>query len=122
MAARSRLISDLLTWHSVKMPGLPVNCPGDTAVASGFPTAAVTRAGCSPPEASALSTKLTRTADGVVIETAGTEVEVVLREWPMPTVRGRQRGIRMRMICPYCEASRDALHWIDGAWCCRGAS
>jgi hypothetical protein len=70
--------------------------------------------------ASALSTKLTRTADGVVIETAGTEVEVVLREWPMPTVRGRRRGIRMRMICPHCEASRDALHWIDGEWRCRG--
>jgi hypothetical protein len=65
-------------------------------------------------------TRLTRTGDGVVIETGGTEVEVVLREWPMPTVRGRQRGIRTRMICPRCEASRDALHWIDGVWGCRG--
>jgi hypothetical protein len=57
-----------------------------------------------------------------VISMAGVEVEVALREWPMPTVRGRQRGIRTRMICPRCEASRDALHWVDGVWCCRGAS
>jgi hypothetical protein len=55
----------------------------------------------------------------IVISTAGVEVEVALREWPMPTVRWRQRGIRTRMICPRCEASRDALHWI-GEWGCRG--
>jgi hypothetical protein len=24
------------------------------------------------------------------------------------------------MICPRCEASRDALHWINGEWGCRG--
>jgi hypothetical protein len=58
-------------------------------------------------------------ADRIVIETGSTSTEVVLREWPMPTVRGRQRGIRTRMICPRCEASRDALHWI-GEWGCRG--
>src|SRR5215471_17066532 len=45
--------------------------------------------------AHALSTRVTRTAaDRLVISTAGVEVEVVLREWPMPTVRWRQRGIR----------------------------
>jgi hypothetical protein len=38
----------------------------------------------------------------------------------MPTVRGRRRGIRTRMICPRCEASRDALHWFGGEWGCRG--
>jgi hypothetical protein len=47
----------------------------------------------------------------VVISTDGTEVEVVLREWPMPTVKFRQRGIRWRFACPECDASRDALHW-----------
>jgi hypothetical protein len=55
-----------------------------------------------------------------VIEAAGVVVEVALREWPMPTVRWRQRGIRSRFVCPRCEASRDALHWIDGEWGCRG--
>jgi len=70
--------------------------------------------------ASASPTRLTRSGEGiVVITTAGVEVEIALREWPMPTVRGRQRGIRTRMICPRCEASRDALHWI-GEWGCRG--
>jgi len=74
-----------------------------------------------PGVANALFTRLTRThAEVVVIETGGIEVEVILREWPMPTVRGRQRGIRTRMVCPRCEASRDALHWIDGQWGCRG--
>ena len=62
-----------------------------------------------------------RTREGIVISTGGVEVEVVLREWPMPVVRGRQRGIRLRMICPRCEASRDALHWVDGVWRCRGS-
>jgi hypothetical protein len=70
--------------------------------------------------AHALHTRVTRTREGIVIETAGTGVEVVLRQWPMPIVRGRQRGIRTRMVCPRCEASRDALHWFDGAWGCRG--
>jgi hypothetical protein len=70
--------------------------------------------------ARALHAKVTRSAaDRIVISTAGVEVEVALREWPMPTVRGRQRGIRTRMVCPRCEASRDALHWI-GEWGCRG--
>jgi hypothetical protein len=70
--------------------------------------------------AHALRTRVTRTSAGeILIETGSTSVEVALREWPMPTVRWRQRGIRMRMICPRCEASRDALHWV-GEWGCRG--
>src|SRR5262249_30146922 len=56
----------------------------------------------------------------VVIETAGIQVEVALLEWPMPSPRGRQRGIRTRFACPRCGASRDALHWFDGEWGCRG--
>jgi hypothetical protein len=58
----------------------------------------------------------------IVISTGGVEVEVILREWPMPTVRGRQRGIRWRFACPLCSASRDAIHFVDGVWCCRGSS
>jgi hypothetical protein len=71
---------------------------------------------------SGLSTRVTPSAvDRIVIETGSTSVEVALREWPMPTVRGRQRGIRRRMICPHCEASRDALHWLpETGWGCRG--
>jgi hypothetical protein len=65
-------------------------------------------------------TRLSPTA--VVISMAGVETEITLREWPMPVVRGRQRGIRTRFVCPRCEASRDALHWIDGEWCCRGST
>src|SRR5215469_2393510 len=42
--------------------------------------------------AHALHARLTRTGDGVMIETGGTEIEVRLQEWPMPTVRWRQRG------------------------------
>src|SRR6516225_7159922 len=38
----------------------------------------------------------------------------------MPVVRWRQRGVRTRMVCPRCEASRDALHWFGGEWGCRG--
>src|SRR5262249_58149908 len=73
--------------------------------------------------AHALHARVTRTGQGIVIETEGTEVEVVLQEWPMPTVRGRQRGRRTRMICPRCEASRDALHWLpEAGWGGRGAS
>jgi hypothetical protein len=55
-----------------------------------------------------------------VISTGSTSTEVAPREWPMPSPRGRQRGIRTRMICPRCEAVRDALHFVDGEWCCRG--
>src|SRR5262249_19535408 len=47
----------------------------------------------------------------VVVETAGVAVELELQQWPMPTVRGRQRGTRWRFICGRCGASRDALHW-----------
>src|SRR5215472_17111090 len=72
--------------------------------------------------AHALHAEVSRTGAGVVvISTAGVKVDVALREWPMPTVRWRQRGIRTRMVCPHCEASRDALHWIDGEWRCRGS-
>jgi hypothetical protein len=71
--------------------------------------------------ADALHARVTRSAaDQIVISTAGVAVEVALREWPMPTVRWRQRGIRTRMVCPRCESIRDALHWIDGEWGCRG--
>jgi hypothetical protein len=69
------------------------------------------------------SASLTRVSPTLaVISTGGVEVEIVLRQWPMPVVRGRQRGIRTRFACPRCEASRDALHFVDGSWCCRGAS
>src|SRR5262249_12060558 len=70
--------------------------------------------------ASALHAGLTRTRAGLVIETGSTSVEVKLCEWPMPTVRGRQRGVRTRFACPRCDASRDVLHWINGEWGCRG--
>src|SRR5262249_62353321 len=67
------------------------------------------------------SASLTRASPTLaVISTGGDEITVVLKEWAMPVVRGRQRGIRTRFVCPRCEASRDALHWIDGEWCCRG--
>jgi len=69
--------------------------------------------------ARALLTRLTPTA--VLIEAGGLKVEVELRQWPMPTVRGRQRGIRTRMFCVRCGAVRDALHWIpEVGWGCRG--
>src|SRR5262249_33712428 len=52
-------------------------------------------------QAHALHARLTRTGAGVVvIETGGIEVQVILREWPMPTVCWRQRGIRTRFACP----------------------
>src|SRR5262249_39753044 len=71
--------------------------------------------------AHALHSRVTWSGHGiVVISTGGVEVEVALREWPMPTVRWRQRGIRTRMVCPRCEASRDALHWSGSEWGCRG--
>src|SRR5262245_36323478 len=56
----------------------------------------------------------------VISMAAGIEVEVALSTMPMPTVRGRQRGIRTRFLCARCGASRDALHFIDGEWGCRG--
>jgi hypothetical protein len=53
--------------------------------------------------------------------TAGSPVvRVGLREWPMPVVRGKERGIKERMVCPRCDASRDDLYWVDGEWGCRG--
>src|SRR5215831_1810536 len=57
---------------------------------------------------------------GVVISMAGgIEVEVELKQWPMPVVKGRQRGTRTRFLCCRCGASRDALHFV-GEWGCRG--
>src|SRR6516165_802642 len=70
--------------------------------------------------AAAPLTRVSRTAEGLVIETGGTTVRVVMRFWPMPTVRGRQRGIRWRFECPRCGTSRDVLHWC-GEWGCRGS-
>lgn len=65
---------------------------------------------------------LTRASPAVVvISTNGIEVEVELREWPMPSPRGRQRGIRWRFVCCRCGEIRDALHWLPGeGWGCRG--
>lgn len=57
----------------------------------------------------------------VVISMAGAEIEVELKQWPMPVVRGRQRGVRTRFVCCRCGASRDAIHFVDGEWCCRGS-
>ena len=61
-------------------------------------------------------TRVSRTAEGVVIETGGTSVRVGLREWPMPL----GHGTRERFACPRCDASRDSLHWVGGEWGCRG--
>jgi len=61
-------------------------------------------------------TRVSRTAEGVVIETGGTSVRVGLREWPMPL----GHGTRERFACPRCDASRDSLHWVGGKWGCRG--
>src|SRR5262249_44785510 len=66
--------------------------------------------------ASAPLTRVSRTAEGVVIETGGTEVRVGLREWPMPL----NHGTRERFVCPRCGASRDSLHWVGAEWGCRG--
>jgi len=58
----------------------------------------------------------------LVISMAGAAIEVELKEWPMPSPRQRQRGVRTRMVCPRCAASRDALHYLPGeGWGCRGA-
>jgi hypothetical protein len=71
--------------------------------------------------AHAFHAELTRTREGiVVIKTGETLTEVALQQWPMPSPRERQRGIRIRMICAHCQAVRDALHFVDGEWRCRG--
>src|SRR5262245_33816912 len=54
--------------------------------------------------AGALQARVSRTAEGLVIETDGNEVRVGLREWPMPL----GHGMRERFVCK-CGASRDAL-------------
>jgi hypothetical protein len=64
--------------------------------------------------AGALHARVTRTAEGLVIETGGTSVLVGLREWPMPL----GRGTRTRFTCSNCGALRDILHW-RGVWGCR---
>ena len=74
----------------------------------------------------AAQASLTRSSPSrLVIETAGAVVEIELREWAMPIMKGRQHGIRWRFACPHCGASRDALHWLPGegceGWGCRGA-
>ena len=69
--------------------------------------------------ASASLTRISPTR--VVISTGGVETEVELKEWPMPSPKGRQRGTRWRFICGRCGASRDALHWSpELGWGCRG--
>ena len=70
--------------------------------------------------ASAPLTRVSRTAEGIVIETGGTSVTVAVRQWPMPIGRGGDHGIRERMVCPRCESSRDVLHWVaEVGWGCR---
>jgi hypothetical protein len=66
-------------------------------------------------------TRVSRTAAGLVIETGGVSVHVQLRTWPMPRGRGGLHGVRLRMTCPRCGASRDVLHFARGEWGCRGA-
>jgi hypothetical protein len=57
----------------------------------------------------------------VVISMGSTSTEIELKQWPMPSPRGRQRGIRTRMICSQCGSCRDAIHWIpEVGWGCRG--
>lgn len=70
--------------------------------------------------AAALHATVSRAAGGLTIETNGAVTEVALKSWPMPATFGCLRGVRWRMICPMCSASRDALHWARGAWGCRG--
>jgi len=69
--------------------------------------------------ANALYATVTRTGEGVVIETGGTSVRVGMRSWPMPIGRGGDHSPRERFACPKCNASRDVLHWV-GEWGCRG--
>jgi len=62
-------------------------------------------------------TRVSRTAEGLVLETGGASVRVVMRFWPMP----RGRGARWRFACPRCASSRDVLHWVaEVGWGCRG--
>src|SRR5215472_9087170 len=69
--------------------------------------------------AGASLTRVSVTAAGVLIETAGVEVRVSLRYWPMPIGRGGEHGSRRRFACPRCDASRDTLHWVAGVgWGC----
>src|SRR5262249_8221110 len=56
-----------------------------------------------------------RNAEGLVLETGGATVRVVMRYWAMPL----GRGWRWRFECPRCGTSRDGLHW-RGEWGCRG--
>ena len=70
-------------------------------------------------DAHALLTRLSRTAEGIEIETGGTSVRVGMRSWPMPLTRRGGGGQRERFVCPRCDASRDVLHWV-GEWGCRG--
>jgi len=65
--------------------------------------------------AAAPLTRVSRTAEGLVVETGGTTVRVVMRFWPMPL----GHGWRWRFECPRCGTSRDVLHWC-GEWGCRG--
>ena len=71
--------------------------------------------------ASGLFARVTRSGDGVTIETDGRSVRVGLRAWPMPIPRRGGGGERERMVCPRCNASRDVLHWVAGEWSCRGS-
>src|SRR5262249_33427404 len=45
--------------------------------------------------------------------------EIASKEMPMPTVKGRQRGVRTLLICPRCESVRNAVHWSGSEWGCR---
>jgi len=65
--------------------------------------------------ASAPLTRVSRNAEGLVLETGGATVRVVMRYWAMPL----GRGWRWRFECPRCGTSRDVLHW-RGEWGCRG--
>jgi len=69
--------------------------------------------------ASALFARVSRTGEGLVIETAGITVRVGLRHWRMPIGRGGDHGTRERMVCPRCGSFRDTLYWL-GEWGCRG--
>ena len=68
------------------------------------------------------SASLTRASPTrVVISMGGVETEIALAEWPMPSPRGRQRGVRMRFVCLRCGSIRDALHYLpEVGWGCRG--
>jgi hypothetical protein len=73
-----------------------------------------------------LSTRVTRSAGALKLETGGTTTEVLLRSWPIPA--GSRRDSREftidRMICPRCDAPRNILHWggEEVGWGCRGAA